>query len=49
MPQLLSKEEMDVMDSGDQSYNDIISTEMLEKNCDESQSHPNANLREARK
>ena len=30
MPPLLSKEEMDEMDSGDESDHDPISTEMLE-------------------
>ena len=34
------------MDSGDESENDIISTEMLEKICDKSQSHPNVNKTE---
>ena len=48
MPPLLSEEEMYVMDSGDESYNDYISTEMLEDICDGGQSHPNVNKREAR-
>ena len=47
MPPLLNEEEMDMMDSGVESYHDIISTEMLEDICDESQSHPNINRREA--
>ena len=34
---------MDAMDSGDESDHDLISTEMLEKICDGSQSHPNVN------
>ena len=36
------------MDSGDESYNDPISTEILEDICDGIQSHPNVNIREAR-
>ena len=39
---------MDAMDSGDESYHDLISTEMLEDNRDGSQSHPNVNKIEAR-
>ena len=31
IPPLLSEEEMDAMDSGDESDHDIISTEMLEE------------------
>ena len=31
MPPLLSEEEIDAMDSGDESDHDLISTEMLEK------------------
>ena len=34
------KEELDTMDSVDESDHDIISTEMLEKICDGGQSHP---------
>ena len=45
MPPLLSKEEMDAMDSGDESEHDIISTEMLENNSERSQSHPIVNQR----
>ena len=48
MPPLLSKEEMNVMDSGDESYDEPMSTEMLENICDESQSCPNVNRTEAR-
>ena len=47
MSQLLSKEEMDVMDAGDESDHDLISTEMLEDIRDGSQSHPNVNKRES--
>ena len=45
MPPLLSEEEMDAMDSCDESDHDIISTDMLENICDRSQSHPNVNKR----
>ena len=47
IPPLLSEEEIDVMDSGDESEYDLISTEMLENIHDGSQSHPNVNRREA--
>ena len=47
MPPLLSEDEMDAMDSGDQSDHDPISTDMLEKICDRSQYHTNVNSREA--
>ena len=45
---LLSEEEMDAMDSGDESDYDLISTDMLEDIRDGSQSHPNVNQIEAR-
>ena len=45
MPPLLSKEEIDAIDSGDESDHDLISTEMLEDIRDRSQSHPNVNKR----
>ena len=48
MPPLLSEEETDAMDSVDESYDDIISMEMLEEICDKSQYHPKFNQREAR-
>ena len=48
MPPLLSKEDMDAMDYGDESDQDIISTKMLEDIFDGSQIHPNFNRREAR-
>ena len=38
---------MDAMNSGDESDNDLISTEMLENIHDGSQTHPNINRREA--
>ena len=47
MPALLSKEEMDAMNSGDESDHDLISTEMLEEICDGNQSHPKVNKRES--
>ena len=45
MPPLLSEEDMDAMDSGDESDHDIISTEMLEDICDISQTHPSKEYR----
>ena len=48
MPPLLKKEEMDAMDSGNESDHELISTEMLEDIRDGSQSHLNVNQREAR-
>ena len=41
IPPLLSEEEMDAMDSGDESDHDLISTEMLEDIHYGSQSRPN--------
>ena len=35
------------MDYGDESDDDLISTEMLEDICDGSQSHPNNNKKES--
>ena len=48
MPPLLREEDIDAMDSGDESDHDIISMDMLEEICDGSQSHPNVNRRESR-
>ena len=48
MPPLLGKEDMDAMNSVDESDHDLISTEMLEDICDGIQSHPNFNQREGR-
>ena len=45
MPPLLIEEEIGAMDYIDESYHDLISTEMLEKICDVIQSHPNVNQR----
>ena len=44
-PPLLSEEDMDAMYSGDESDNDLISTEMLEDIHDVSQYHTNVNQR----
>ena len=46
MPPLLWEEDIDVMDSGDESDRDIISMDILEDICDGSQSHPNVNWRD---
>ena len=48
MPPFISKEEIDVMDSGYESDNEPISTDMLEDICDGSKSHMSVNRREAR-
>ena len=47
MPPLPSKEDMDAMDSSDESDHDLISTEILEDIRDGSQTHTNVNRREA--
>ena len=39
---------MDMMDSGDQSEDEPIPTQMLEDICDGSKSHPKVNRRDAR-
>ena len=44
----MSKKDMDAINSGDESDQDLISTEMLEDIRDGSQTHPNINRREAR-
>ena len=44
MPPLLRKEQMDAMDSGDESDHDPISTYILGHICDQSQSHPSVNI-----
>ena len=44
----MSKQDMDAINSGDESDHDLISTEILEVICDGSQTHPNFNRREAR-
>ena len=45
MPPLIIKEEMDAMDSGNESDDDPMSMEILEDISDVSQSHPNVNRR----
>ena len=47
IPPLLSKKDMNAMDSGDESDHDVISTEMIEDIHEGRQSHPNVNQREA--
>ena len=48
MPPLRILEEMNAMDFGDDSYDDLMYTDMLKDIRGESQSHPNVNNREAR-
>ena len=48
MPPLLSLEESYALNSGDESDDEPISTELLEDIRDGSQSYPNVNRREAR-
>ena len=45
---MMSKQDMDAINSDDESDHDLISTEMLEDIRDGSQNHPNVNRREAR-
>ena len=45
---MMSKGDMENINSGDESDHDLISTEMLEDICDGSQTHPNVNSMEAR-
>ena len=47
MPPLTREEEMDAMNSGNESDHDLISTEMVEDIRDGSQTHPNVNKRES--
>ena len=44
----MSEQDIDAINSGDESDHDIISMEMLEDIQDGSQTHPNVNRREAR-
>ena len=44
----MNEQDMDAINSGDESDHDIISTEMLEDIYDGSQTHPNVNRIEAR-
>ena len=48
MPPIISKEEMYLMDSGDESDGEPMSTEMLEDIHDGSKSYPSVNRRESR-
>ena len=45
---MMSEQDMHAMNSGDESDNDLISTETLEDIRDRSQTHTNVNKREAR-
>ena len=45
---MMSKQDMENINAGDESDHDIISTDMLEDIRDGSQTHPNVNKREAR-
>ena len=45
---MMSEQDMENLDSNEQSDHDLISTEMLEDICDGSQTHPNVDKREAR-
>ena len=44
---MMSEQDMDTINSGDESDHDLVSTEMLEDIRDGSQTHPNVNRREA--
>ena len=44
----MSKQDMYTINFGDESYHDLVSTEMLEDIRDGSQTHPDFNRREAR-
>ena len=44
---MMNKQDMENLDSNEQSNHDLISTEMLEYIRDGSQTHPNVNKREA--
>ena len=45
---MMSKQDMENINYGDESDHDLISMKMLEDICDRSQTHPNVNRREAR-
>ena len=45
---MMSKQDMENLDSSDESDHDLISTEMLQDVRDGSQTHPNVNKMEAR-
>ena len=44
---MMNKQDMDAINSGDESDHDLISSDMLEDIRDRSQTHPNVNRREA--
>ena len=46
---MMSEKDMENINSGDESYHDLISTVMLEYIRDGSQTHPNVDKREARR
>ena len=46
MPPIISLEEMDAIDSGDESDDEPMSTETLKEICDGSQYNPDVNMRE---
>ena len=45
---MMSEQDMENLNSSDESDHDLISTEILEDMRDRSQTHPNVNKREAR-
>ena len=45
---MMSEQDMDAINSDDESDHDLISTEMLEDIHEGSQTHPNVNIRETR-
>ena len=45
---MMREQDMENINSGDESDHDIISTKMLEYICDGSQTHPNVSRRESR-
>ena len=45
---MMSEQDMDAMNSGDESDHGLISTEILEEICDGSKTHPNVNRIEYR-
>ena len=42
---MMSEQDMDAMDSGDESDHDLICTKMLQDICGGIQNHPNVNIR----
>ena len=45
---MMSEQDIDAINSGDELDHDLISSEMLEDNCDRSQTHLNIDRKEAR-